>query len=262
MADFQQNLKNEQRQELQMSAKQLQSLKLLNYSRMELQEYLTECLAANPVLEVESYSEPLPETAPEVRPEKEDESEYEAQAASAEEWSEELPLPSDFMGSDSIAAQEYWFNSLSATESFQEQMQRELELSDYPQKLKDIAAQLIDSLGDHGYLRTSLADIAMVCDCDLSEAETALHIVQSFDPPGIGARDLPECLALQLKRSGKDTPLLMELLQHHQEELVRNQLPQLARKLGITLVFLSQLHSSQARLRLRAALARVLQLIL
>ena len=105
MADIQQTLKNEQRQELQMSAKQLQSLKLLNYTQMELLEHLNTVLESNPVLEAESPEEPLPPPLPDSKPEKEDEADYEAQAAGAEEWREELPLPSG-SAYDNSAAQE------------------------------------------------------------------------------------------------------------------------------------------------------------
>ena len=93
MADLQHTLNNEQRQEQQMSAKQLQSLKLLNFTQLELLEHLNTVLAANPVLEVENISEPLPEQPPESKPEREDESEYGEQAVNADEWREELPLP-------------------------------------------------------------------------------------------------------------------------------------------------------------------------
>ena len=239
MADIQQTLKNEQRQELQMSAKQLQSLKLLNYTQMELLEHLNTVLESNPVLEAESPEEPLPPPLPDSKPEKEDEADYEAQAAGAEEWREELPLPSG-SAYDNSAAQEYWLNTASAKEDLQDLLQKELELSDYPENLKSVSSYIIDNLADNGYLRTTLADIAMVCDCDMAEAETALRIVQSFDPPGIGARDLAECLTLQLKRSGKATKLLLELLKHHQEELAGNQLPKLAKKLGVSLDELSE----------------------
>lgn len=237
MADLQHTLNNEQRQEQQMSAKQLQSLKLLNFTQMELLEHLNTVLAANPVLEVENISEPLPEQPPESKPEREDESEYGEQAVNADEWREELPLPETAGSADDNA--DFWLNTAFAGESFQEQLQRELEYSDYPEKLKEIASHIIDSLSDHGYLQTTLADIAMVCDCELAEAETALQLVQSFDPPGIGARDLAECLMLQLKRSGRVTPLLQTLLTDHQEDIARNQLPQLAKKLGISLDELS-----------------------
>ncbi len=238
MADLHYTLNNEQRQEQQMSAKQLQSLKLLNYSQLELLEHLNTLLASNPVLEAESVFE-MPAELPETKPQREDEDDYEVQASAAEEWRENLPLPGE-TGRDNSALQEYWLNSASANENFQDALQNELALSDYPANLKEIAEHIIDSLGDNGYLQSTLADIAMVCNCDMAEAETALRLVQSFDPPGIAARDLAECLTIQLKRSGKATPLLLTLLNDHQEEIARNQFPQLAKKLGVTLEELSE----------------------
>lgn len=59
--------------------------------------------------------------------------------------------------------------------------------------------------------------------------------MQGFDPPGVGCRDLPECLKLQLRRRNALTPVLEEILDHHLEEIARNHLPQLARTLRISL---------------------------
>ncbi len=70
--------------------------------------------------------------------------------------------------------------------------------------------------------------------------------MQSFDPPGVGCRDLAECLKLQLERTGELTPLYREILDHHLEEIARNHLPQLARTLRISL---EELNRCLARLR-------------
>jgi RNA polymerase sigma-54 factor len=238
MADLQHTLNHSQRQEQQMSGRQLQSLKLLEMALPDLETHLAGIVASNPVLEAEfPVEQPLPEPEP-ARLEKEDEADYESLAAAAEEWADELPVPGNY-DPDAAERQEFWFNSLTGEVSLQDQLQKELELSDYPENIRDIASCIIDSLDDNGYLHSTLPDIAMVCNCEMSEAETALQLVQSFDPPGIGARDLVECLLLQLKRSGKHTPLLEKLLREYQEEIAKNQLPQLARKLGIPLEELS-----------------------
>ena len=55
----------------------------------------------------------------------------------------------------------------------------------------------------------------MLCDAELPEVEAALKLVQSFDPPGIGARTLPEALKLQLERKGKLTPVMAKLVDEH-----------------------------------------------
>ena len=75
----------------------------------------------------------------------------------------------------------------------------------------------------------------MGCDADLTEMEHALAIVQSFDPPGIGARSLAESLRLQLERKGALTPLLEKILNDHLIDIERNKLPQIAKSCGVSI---------------------------
>lgn len=252
MSGNQQTLSTTLKQEQQLSARQLQSLELLNLPLLELEERLNQAMASNPMLEAEPDEEPLP-AVPESESESDpgnDESAYDAQAVdNAEEWNDELPVPSD--RGDAAAAnerREYLLNSLSSAPSLREQLEGELAVSDVPPKIRTLAEILIGSIDDTGYLRTTPADVAMSGGATLDEAEEALRLVQSFDPPGVGCRDLAECLKLQLERAGKLTPVLAELLDHHLEEIARNRLPQLAKKLGISLEELNRCLAELRRL--------------
>lgn len=94
MSANQQTLSTSLRQEQQLSARQLQSLELLNLPLLDLEERLTQELAANPLLEAESdeeWQEPAPDPAPD--PEPEDEATLDERAAESEEWADELPMP-------------------------------------------------------------------------------------------------------------------------------------------------------------------------
>jgi RNA polymerase sigma-54 factor len=111
----------------------------------------------------------------------------------------------------------------------------EIATSKCDRRIGELAMEIASLIDDTGYLKTPLADIAMTCDADISELEDALKLIQSFDPPGVGARNLQECLILQLERKNMLTPLLKGILDTGFEDIEKNRLPQLAKRLGVTL---------------------------
>lgn len=248
MSANQQTLSTTLRQEQQLSARQLQSLELLNLPLLDLEERLTRELAANPLLEAESdgeWQEPLPESA--APPEPEDEATLDEQAAESEEWADELPMPPGTGESGPTGEQqEYMLNSLTTAPTLQEQLNAELATTPLPPRIRRLAEEAVCSIDDSGYLRTTAADLAMTSDATLEEAETAIRTIQTFDPPGVGCRDLAECLKLQLERKNALTPLLAEILAHHLDEIARNRLPQLAKTLHISV---EELNAAIAELR-------------
>lgn len=252
MSGNQQTLSNTLRQEQQLSTRQLQSLELLNLPALELEERLLQELAANPVLEEAPPDSPeetdlaASSSADSATPEKEDEATLDEHAADSDEWQDELPVPEGDHETDSGELRDYLLNSIAAAPSLQTQLLDELAVADTDPKTRILAEQVIGSIDDSGYLRTPAADIAMAADADLVEVERAIQLVQSFDPPGVGCRDLGECLKLQLERAGKLTPMLREILDHHLEEIARNRLPQLAKTLRVTP---EELSSALAELR-------------
>ena len=100
---------------------------------------------------------------------------------------------------------------------------------------------MIGSLDETGYLKTPAAEIAQSVNCTMDEAEQALALVQSFEPPGIAARDLKECLLLQLKAAGSQNQDLIRLIKNHLDDLAHNRLPLIAKKMNITLDHLNEL---------------------
>jgi RNA polymerase sigma-54 factor len=116
-----------------------------------------------------------------------------------------------------------------------------LRLADKSPELEKAAELLIGSIDDSGYLRTTLADLATTAQVELPVIEKALALVQTFDPPGIGARDLKECLLLQLERQGRGKGRLAKLVRSHLDEIARNKLPQVAKEMGLGLDELNEL---------------------
>ncbi len=245
MSANQQTLSASLRQEQQLSARQLQSLELLNLPLLDLEERLSRELEANPLLEAEpdvEWQEPAPSA-----PEPEDEATLDERAAESEEWADELPMPPGTgENGPSDEQQEYMLNSLASTPTLQDQLNAELAMTPMPPRIRKIAEEALCCIDDSGYLRTTAADLAMSSDATVEEAEAAIRAIQEFDPPGVGCRDLAECLRLQLERKGALTPLLAEILARHLDEIARNRLPQLAKTLHISV---EKLNAAIAELR-------------
>jgi len=99
--------------------------------------------------------------------------------------------------------------------------------------LLEISEYIVGSLDDRGYLTIDLAEIQNVFRVSADKAREALDLVQSMDPPGIAARDLPECLLLQLAARGMADSLVATILRQHFKELMQRKYQEIARKLKL-----------------------------
>lgn len=102
-------------------------------------------------------------------------------------------------------------------------------LSAEAQRLGDL---LIQRLDEHGYLEGALEGIAAECQAPLELVESALRVLQSFDPPGVAARDLRECLMLQLEQSGRCSSLAYRILKDHFVLFTQHRLTAIAKATG------------------------------
>ena len=96
--------------------------------------------------------------------------------------------------------------------------------ADYP-----VAEAIIGNIDDHGYLKASLEEIAQATGRSVEQVQPVLQIVQTFEPPGVAARDLRECLLLQLQRAEQTESLEYRIIRDHMEALSRRRIPELAR---------------------------------
>lgn len=135
---------------------------------------------------------------------------------------------------------EYFFDSLTKEQNIKELLMEELAFSDAEENIRRAAECIIGSLEDNGYFTDALTDVAQTADTTLKEAEAALELVQSFDPAGVGASSLSECLLLQLRRWEKPDLLLEKIVKEHLEDVAKNRLPFLADKLKIRMEKLSE----------------------
>ena len=248
-------------QELRMTQKQIlaprmiQSMEILQLPILELQERIEQELQENPCLELQDANPDLPDEPQEYENPNEpadserelvvDEQHGEADFDRLEQMCNELPdhFDSDSrpsvnrMQEDADRKHDAMANMASRPQSLHDYVRDQLAWFQLDAPLRDMAERIICMLDSNGYLRTPLPDILPPDSTpeDLALAEKALTMIQSLDPPGIGARDLRECLLLQLT---PDLPYFEEmrtLITSHLEELKDNRLPVIQRKTGYSL---------------------------
>jgi RNA polymerase sigma-54 factor len=231
-----------------MAPQQIQSLEVLMASVQELQTKISQELAENPTLEqispgnedlsgdilTKTESTQKNETSDELR--ENDDAGLAEFARLADSWSNTLPAgpPSGFTAEDAEKRQ-YLFDSLTVEQSLQEYLLEQLRFQDVDPKTAELAELVIGSIDDSGYLRSITADLATVSGVSLDEMERVIRFVQTFDPPGIGARDIRECLLLQLEREGLKDSKLHTLVSRHLDDIAANKLPLVAKRMNVTM---------------------------
>ncbi|MEZ4387697.1 MAG: RNA polymerase factor sigma-54 [Candidatus Krumholzibacteriia bacterium] len=118
--------------------------------------------------------------------------------------------------------------------SGQEHLLDQLNLAVNDRQQREIGEYLIGCLNENGFLAATLAEVAAYFETDEDEIESVLRILQGFDPPGVAARDLPECLLLQLAARDLDDTLAAEVVRHHFDDLKNRKFADIARALKIT----------------------------
>ncbi len=124
---------------------------------------------------------------------------------------------------------QYMFDSLIAGTSLQETLLEQVRLSDLGEAQRSIAEMIIGNIDDYGYLQASVDELAFSTNIPAERVLEVLKVVQSFHPPGVGARDLRECLKLQLERAGRQETLEYRIIDQHMDALGKRRLPEIAR---------------------------------
>ncbi len=134
--------------------------------------------------------------------------------------------------SEDAERRQHFFDSLVSETSLQEHLMQQAELADMPANCLEAMKHLVGSLDDRGFLTQTPSDVALQTALPLDAVQEALKLLKTFDPPGIGAKDLGECLILQLAAKGRGGSLASRMIRDHFDLLTRRRIPELARKLG------------------------------
>lgn len=129
---------------------------------------------------------------------------------------------------------QYMFDSLVAGTSLQEQLLEQVRMSDLTKDQQSVAEMIIGNIDDSGYLRASVDELSFSTNIPADKVLEVLQVVQTFHPPGVGARDLRECLLLQLERAGRKQTLEYLIIDQQMEALGKRRFPEIARALGKT----------------------------
>ncbi len=226
-------------QRLAMTPQLQQAIKLLQLSRLELQQFLTQQLQENPVLEEVAANEI--ESEPETGEAAEDSAQPPDTEPAAEgdredwmAWLDDIPAPTGEVPEaeapeDSRPVEE----RLTRTLSLGEHLSWQLQMMATSEREKEIGNVIIGNIDDNGYLRATLEELARDSHADPHEVERVLRIVQQFDPPGIGARDLRECLLIQIQALGLAGSAVERIVHDHLPDLEKRRYPVIARALGV-----------------------------
>jgi RNA polymerase sigma-54 factor len=222
----------EQRQKLVLSPQLRQALTVLQLPLCELAQMVQQELCENPVLEVREEPDWRAEQAESEDP---DWLEFFGDCSDPGVVPREPPRP-EGREADVLANV-----SVGLAGGLDEYLLFQLHVSGAPPHLQVIAEYLVGCLDPRGYLAFSVAEVAEALGCDPGLVEEALALVQSLDPPGVGARTLQECLLLQLRRpllASEDEEILdlaRSLVRGHLEDLADGRLEHIALHLGADL---------------------------
>jgi RNA polymerase sigma-54 factor len=197
-----------------------QSLQLLQTPALELENLLQTELQTNPVLEEAPPPAELTETA---GPEETESSDPET------DW----PVVSVRPDRPKLDPQQAILESTVRPESLSEHLESQLALAAASPELRRTATEIIGNLDEDGFLRTDLAEIASAAKTCANTAAQALGLVQSFHPPGIAARTLPEALLLQLHARGRDDSLEARMVREHFDLLGKRKFTEMAALLSV-----------------------------
>jgi len=128
---------------------------------------------------------------------------------------------------------QFMFDTLVAGTSLQEALLEQMRFSDIAPDQRPVAEMIIGNIDDFGYLKASEEELSFSTNIPVDTIRDVLKVVQGFHPPGVGARDLRECLLLQLERAGREKTLEYRIVRDHMEALGKRRLPEIARAIGI-----------------------------
>jgi RNA polymerase sigma-54 factor len=227
-----------------------QAIQLLQLSTLELQEVVQKELLENPLLEeVAPETEAAPEASASTTPDAPTTTPLEPSPVEPpptnERQTDDLPFDLNAVMFDdheerSLVSQEEreelpFENIVRSFSSLTDHLDEQLRFTTEDPLVRRIGNEIIGNLDEDGYLRAEVAEIAQRCETTVEEVEKVLALVQAFDPPGVAARSIQECLLIQLKADPNPDPVSVEIVEEHFDELSRRRYPDIARALKLSL---------------------------
>jgi RNA polymerase sigma-54 factor len=233
------NMSLKQMQTLKMTPQLQQAIRMLQMSRLELEGAIREEIEKNPLLEeglesdassaqsshLEKQESEANSKAPDADPEKQ-QGDFDWDSYFDRDFKRNLQ---SFSGNDELS---HYENVISTQQSLHEYLRWQVKMSTLDDTSQALAEMIIDYIEEDGYLTISLEEMAQTESVDLELLESVLLEVQTFDPPGVGARNLKECLLVQAKVLEEDTTDLVTLITNHLSQIERKQYDQIAKAMS------------------------------
>ena len=246
---FSQDLRQRQNQSLVLAPQLRHSLKILQVAALDLRSVIQEELQSNPTLEE------LPMEGVSLDKEQQDSASENNESGEGADNREEMDFSKeydiltkldddwkDYMSqaggaqpytAEDAERRQHFFDSLVSETSLQEHLMRQAELADTPDNVLKAMSYLVGSLDDRGFLTQSPSDVALQTGLPLDCVQEAARQLKTFEPTGIGAANLAECLILQLNVKSRSDGLAARIIREHFALLTRRRIPEIARKLGV-----------------------------
>ena len=243
----------------QILAPQLQqSLLILQTPLLELRNLVQQEMETNPVLE-ELPDEPSSDGPNGDEPSADNnfKEEFEKLASLDEEWRDYMAQSSSYSPEGSRGSPEakdkrqFFFDSIAVQETLQQHLMTQLNQTALNANDRKTAELIIGNIDDNGFLQSTPEEMALSSGIAKEDFEKMLALIQSFYPPGVGARDLRECLLIQLQREGKENSLEYKVISEHMEDLGKRRFPEIARRMSITVEEVQKCADRIARLNPR-----------
>jgi RNA polymerase sigma-54 factor len=218
----------------QVLAPQLQqSLQILQAPTLELKNLVQQELQTNPLLEEDPD---LSDTEDRSTDEAEFQEEFERLAKLDEEWRDYMAQNVSYSArsQEDEERRQFFLDSLANQETLQQHLLEQLNTADIDAKKRKAAELLIGNTDDIGFLAAPLDEIANLSGTPIDDLQEALELVQTFHPVGVGARDLKDCLLIQLRRIGKAQSFEYQIVDQYLDDLGRKRYPDIARRIGVT----------------------------
>lgn len=207
----------EQTQKLSMTPELIQAIQILQFNNQELTDYVQNELLENPVLEAEkSYDAQEVDIREKIR-----EADYEEESFRQWEYS-----PDD---DEDYTYEQY----VSEEETLTDYLFMQLQFSSLKDTRAAIGRYIIEAVDDNGYLTLSVQEISEAMEVSVELVEETLNFIQTFDPIGVAARNLKECLIIQLASKGLLTDEIEYIIENMLEDLADNKISYIAKRLGI-----------------------------
>ncbi len=218
----------EQSQKLVMTPELIQAIQILQFNTQELNSYVQDQLLSNPVLETMQPEEGSP--ADEAKP-KDDLSDALHEYIKERGYDDVSYKQPQYAADDKDYSYEQY---VSADITLPEHLMFQLQFASGNRVCRQIGRYVIESLDENGYMTLSAEEIAKALNTTSQNVRKVLELIHTFDPAGVGAEDLAQCLLIQLKQKGILTENYGKIIGMHLKDMADNRLGSIARELGIS----------------------------